>query len=105
MEQRQPRFTAVLFFALVARLAAAMPVVVEPVAAQHGIVVAGHPEAAAAGVAVLQAGGNAVDAAVATSLCLGVAEPYASGLGGKLMLLYYDHHTRRTTVIDAMDAA
>jgi len=72
--------------------------------ARRGIVVAGHPQAAAAGLAVLKAGGNAVDAAVATSLALGVAEPYASGLGGKLMLLYFDAATGRTQAIDALDA-
>ena len=81
------------------------PVTVTPVTAKHGMVVAGHPQAAAAGLAVLQAGGNAIDAAIATSLALGVAEPYASGLGGKLMLLYYEASTGRTRVIEAMDAA
>src|SRR5262245_48407376 len=67
-----------------------VPVHVTPVVARDGIVVAGHPQAADAGITILQAGGNAIDAAVATSLALGVAEPYGSGLGGKLMLLYYE---------------
>ena len=84
---------------------AATPVRIEPVIAQHGLVVAAHPQAAAAGVAVLQAGGNAIDAAVATSLAVGVAEPYGSGLGGKLMLLYYEAKSGKTFVVDAMDAA
>ena len=68
------------------------------------MVVAGHPEAAEAGLAVLRSGGSAVDAAVAVSLALGVAEPYGSGLGGKLMLLHYEAATGVTLVIDAMDA-
>ena len=84
---------------------AALPVPVVPVTGQHGMVVAGHPQAAQAGVATLQAGGNAIDAAVAVSLALGVAEPYGSGLGGKLMLLYYEAASGRTYVIEAMDAA
>ncbi len=83
----------------------ATPVTVTPVTARHGMVVAGHPQAAAAGVSVLRAGGNAIDAAIATSLALGVAEPYASGLGGKLMLLYYEAASGRTFAVDAMDAA
>jgi len=85
--------------------AIAVPVAVVPVIAPHGIVVAGHPQAAEAGVAILKSGGNAIDAAVATSLSLGVSEPYASGLGGKLLLLYFESATGRTWVIDAMDAA
>lgn len=89
----------------VALIGAAVPVKVEPVTAPRGMVVAGHPEAAQAGVEILKAGGNAVDAAVAVSLALGVAEPYGSGLGGKLMLLYYEAKTARTYAIDAMDAA
>ena len=86
-------------------VAAAGPVRVEPVTAPHGMVVAGHPEAAQVGVDTLKAGGSAIDAAVAVSLALGVAEPYGSGLGGKLMLLYYEAATGRTYALEAMDAA
>lgn len=85
--------------------AAAVPVTLTPVTAKNGMVVAAHPQAVAAGVAVLQAGGNAIDAAVATSLAVGVAEPYGSGLGGKLMLLYFEAKTGKTYAVDAMDAA
>jgi gamma-glutamyltranspeptidase/glutathione hydrolase len=86
-------------------LVRAVPVALTPVTARQGMVVAAHPQAVEAGVAVLKAGGNAVDAAVATSLAVGVAEPYGSGLGGKLMLLYFEARTGRTYAIDAMDAA
>ncbi len=78
---------------------------IEPALGWQTMVVAGHPEATAIGVEVLRQGGNAVDAAVAVSLALGVAEPYGSGLGGKLMLLYFDATTGHTFVVDAMDAA
>jgi gamma-glutamyltranspeptidase/glutathione hydrolase len=99
------------FFLLVGALLAvsmgnaAVPVPVSPVLAKRGVVVAGHPQAAEAGVAVLRTGGNAIDAAIATSLSLGVAEPYASGLGGKLMLLYYEAASGQIYVVEAMDAA
>jgi gamma-glutamyltranspeptidase/glutathione hydrolase len=99
------RSLLILVLLAVSRLAAEPPVTVTPVIGRHGMVVAGHPEATQAGVAILQAGGNAVDAAVAVSLSLGVAEPYGSGLGGKLMLLYYEAATGKTYGVDAMDAA
>ena len=88
-----------------ARVFAATPVTITPVTAAHGMVVAAHPQAAEAGVAILKSGGNAIDAAVATSLAVGVAEPYGSGLGGKLMLLYFDAKSGRAYAVDAMDAA
>ena len=52
-----------------------------------GIVSSATPEATAAGVTVLEAGGNAVDAAVAVSLTLGVTEPAGSGIAGQTVML------------------
>ena len=99
------RSATFLLFILVALFARATPVTVTPVAARHGMVVAAHPQAAAIGVGILKNGGNAIDAAVAVSLAVGVAEPYGSGLGGKFMLLYYEAKSGKTFVVDAMDAA
>ncbi len=52
-----------------------------------GIVSSATPEATAAGVEILEAGGNAVDAAIAVSLALAVTEPAGSGIAGQTVML------------------
>jgi len=60
------------------------------VISRNGIVAAESPLAAQAGVRILEHGGNAVDAAIATNAMMGVVEPMMNGIGGDLFAIVYD---------------
>lgn len=64
-----------------------------------------HPLATAAGMEVLDAGGNAFDAAVAVAATLAVVEPFGSGLGGGGFFLLHDERTGNDVVVDAREVA
>ena len=70
------------------------------IVAQHGMVAAGHPLAAEAGMRILKAGGNAVDAAIATWAVQGEVEPGMTGLGADMFVLYYNAKTREVKFIN-----
>src|SRR6266700_2039299 len=72
---------------------------------RRGAVAANHPLAAQAGLLALRAGGNAVDAAVATALALAVVEPMMSGLGGDGFYHVFDGATGRAVVFNATGPA
>lgn len=73
--------------------------------ATRGMVTANHILAAQAGAQILARGGNAIDAAIATSLALGVVEPAMSGLGGRGYLVIHSRRTGAATAIDANSRA
>lgn len=76
----------------------------EPQTSAGGMVVSPQPDATRAGVAMLEAGGNAVDAAVATALALSVSDAHHSGIGGGGFLLVR-MADGRTAAIDARETA
>src|SRR6201996_5633163 len=72
---------------------------------RNGAVGTTHPLATQAGVDALRAGGNAVDAAVAISLTLGVVEPGMSGLGGDGFYHVYTAHDATSRCYNATGGA
>src|SRR3984893_965157 len=72
---------------------------------RRGAVAANHPLAAQAGVLAFAAGGNGVDAAVATALALSVVEPMMSGLGGDAFYHVFDQASGRAIVLNGTGPA
>ncbi|HEY1607028.1 MAG TPA: gamma-glutamyltransferase [Allosphingosinicella sp.] len=81
------------------------PALARPSVAAKGMVSAADPRAAAAGREILNEGGNAADAAIATMLALNVVEPESSGIGGGGFLVYHDARTNRVTSFDGREQA
>ncbi len=77
----------------------------QDVEAQHGVVAAAHPLASEAGLKILQLGGNAVDAAVATSFAISVLRPQSTGIGGGGFLLLYRKEEEKVHVLDFRERA
>ncbi|KAF0286249.1 gamma-glutamyltransferase [Spiribacter sp. SSL99] len=72
---------------------------------QSGMVVAAHPLATDAGVEMLEAGGTAIDAAIAVQAVLTLVEPQSSGIGGGAFMLHYDGATTDVQAYDGRETA
>jgi gamma-glutamyltranspeptidase/glutathione hydrolase len=82
------------------------PTVKDPTAVgKGGAISTVDPEASAAGLKVLKAGGNAVDAAVAAAATLGVTEPYSAGIGGGGYFVFYNAKSGKVRTIDGRETA
>jgi gamma-glutamyltranspeptidase/glutathione hydrolase len=75
------------------------------VMARNGVIATSQPLASAAGLRVLQQGGNAIDAAVTAAAVLAVVEPTMNGLGGDLFALVYDAKTKKVHGLNASGRA
>ena len=69
------------------------------------MVAAAHPLAVEAGVAVLERGGSALDAAIAAQMVLGLVEPQSSGIGGGAFLLHWSQPEASLTSYDGRETA
>jgi gamma-glutamyltranspeptidase/glutathione hydrolase len=73
--------------------------------ATNGMVATSQPLAAMAGLRILMAGGNAVDAAVATAATLNVVEPMSTGVGGDLFALIWTAADKGVTALNGSGRA
>jgi len=81
------------------------PLLAQTAEGPRQMVVASHPLAAEAGLAMLRAGGSAVDAAVAVQAVLTLAEPQSSGIGGGAFLLFWNPEPRELIAWDGRETA
>ncbi len=87
-----------------ADVAEAVPAAAVP-APVPGMVVTANAQATQTGVAILEAGGSAVDAAVAIEAVLSLVEPQSSGFAGGAFMTYLDAATGKVTVFDGRETA
>jgi gamma-glutamyltranspeptidase/glutathione hydrolase len=77
----------------------------DEIATPEGLVCAPDPHVAEAGASILRAGGNAVDAAVATAFAEGVANPWSSGIGGSATMTIAMRNPDRLAIVEGHMAA
>ncbi len=75
------------------------------VACQNGIICASQPLAAMAGIDILKAGGNCVDAAICVNATLGLTEPHMNGIGGDLFAIVWSQRDQRLYGLNASGRA
>src|SRR6185312_7727730 len=72
-----------------------------PAVGRHGMAATSQPLATQAAIEILEAGGNAIDAAIAANAVLGVTEPMSCGLGGDLFAIVWDAKTKKLYGLNA----
>lgn len=104
--RKYQRFIFLAFFSIALfypQIASA--IIVKPLRAKNAMVASAHPLASDAGLEMLRRDGNAVDAAVATTLAISVVEPFSAGIGGGGFLLFRNAKTGEIKALDFRERA
>ncbi len=101
---KQVVFTT-LSFSILFYSQAVLATVIPPLRTKKAMVVSANPLASEAGVKMLRKGGNAVDAAVATTFAISVVEPFSAGIGGGGFLLLRESKTGEIKALDFRERA
>jgi gamma-glutamyltranspeptidase/glutathione hydrolase len=109
-ETQQPMFHRIILTAILVAVSmlsaqAGEPGTLSEARARHGMVVSVSPPATEAGLAILKAGGNAVDAAIAVEFALAVTWPPAGNIGGGGFMLVHPPDGRDVVCIDYRETA
>jgi gamma-glutamyltranspeptidase/glutathione hydrolase len=106
MRGRSPLPSALACALVLSILVAPLPAFAAPVATGHGGAVATISEQASqSALAILNGGGNAIDAAVAAAATLGVTDPFSCGIGGGGFMVIYLAKDKRVITIDHRETA
>jgi gamma-glutamyltranspeptidase/glutathione hydrolase len=101
----KPIAIALFSCTLIIHSQAAIATIASTLRSKQGMVVSSHPLASDAGITMLRQGGNAIDAAVATTLAISVVEPYSAGIGGGGFLLMHSGETGQIKALDFRERA
>ncbi len=98
-------YRSIILFSITFYTQIATAAFIQPLRSQKAMVVSAHPLASDAGLEMLQKGGNAIDAAVATTFAISVVEPFSAGIGGGGFLLMHDSKKRTIQALDFRERA
>ena len=98
-------YPAIILFSIIFHNQIATAGFVQPLRSKRAMVVSAHPLASDAGLEMLRFGGNAIDAAVATTFAISVVEPFSAGIGGGGFLLMHDSKKGTIKALDFRERA
>ncbi len=98
-------YCTIILFSVIFHTQIASAGFLQPLRTKNAMVVSAHPLASDAGLEMLRKGGNAIDAAVATTFAISVVEPFSAGIGGGGFLLMHDSKNRTIKALDFRERA